>query len=542
MSEHRRHRRTTRFVALGALAWLLAACVAVVERPPDSGPRPPPRPAPPPVRDIGTLSVWGPNVTVNGRRAFDGMGIRGHDRIETGRRSNAQVDFRGGGFVLLAENSRAAVDFEGRGRRRARGHDCAIEMRRTDGVTGGIGGPCRIDVGTKGLAADGLTAYLLRADRREAVLTVLDGRARLTRPARIDLQPGERIRTEGRDLLGPRPISRREYRRIMGWLQGPASARTALPPPAVADLAIPNLRGMRLAEARRVIRRSGFRLGQVSERPSGKAPPGAVLRQQPKPGRSLAEGAAIDLVVAVEPLRARPPGTPPGPPPPPDVRPEPDRTAAPALTGLPFDKARRVLDRARIRLGEVTRETTRQAAAGTVIRQQPPAGTPIGRRGRVDLVLAQAPEKRPPGKPVMADLTGLTLAAARDRLAEAKLRLGRVTEQVRTDTEPGTVIAQRPKPDASIKRGVKVDLVVARAPAAEVPPAAIAVPNLAGLSEQAARRTLSGAGLSLGRIAKKLVTGAARAGKVVAQSPAAGTEVEPGSTVDLTVSAPLQPK
>jgi FG-GAP-like repeat/PASTA domain/Dockerin type I domain/Divergent InlB B-repeat domain/FG-GAP repeat len=66
-------------------------------------------------------------------------------------------------------------------------------------------------------------------------------------------------------------------------------------------------------------------------------------------------------------------------------------------------------------------------------------------------------------------------------------------------------------------------------------PVAVAVPNVVGQTQAAASTTITGAGLVVRNITSASSTTVA-AGSVISESPAAGTQVAPGSAVDLVVS------
>ena len=92
-----------------------------------------------------------------------------------------------------------------------------------------------------------------------------------------------------------------------------------------------------------------------------------------------------------------------------------------------------------------------------------------------------------------------------------------------------------PQPDPS--RAVPVELVSGPSPVAT--PSATAdratVPDVTGLSKSEAMTLLNNAGLALGELSS-LPSGAVQPGAVVAQFPAAGAKVAPGTTVDIKVA------
>ena len=93
----------------------------------------------------------------------------------------------------------------------------------------------------------------------------------------------------------------------------------------------------------------------------------------------------------------------------------------------------------------------------------------------------------------------------------------------------GTVLSQSPVAGSQVSRGSAVSLVVSNGPSD------VRVPNVVGLSQSQAGNVLGEAGLNIGAISEAKSTQFA-AGIVISGSPAAGTTVHPGSSVDLVVS------
>ena len=129
------------------------------------------------------------------------------------------------------------------------------------------------------------------------------------------------------------------------------------------------------------------------------------------------------------------------------------------------------------------------------------------------------------------NLVGLELDRAGERLADQGLRPRhqRATDRFAERVPAGRVLDQRPGPGSIAKRGGVVDLVLSRGPRV------LPVPDLAGSALPAAQVTLAAAGLGVGAVAH--VFADAPVGSVVAQKPAAGSEVGPGTSVRLYLAA-----
>jgi beta-lactam-binding protein with PASTA domain len=153
------------------------------------------------------------------------------------------------------------------------------------------------------------------------------------------------------------------------------------------------------------------------------------------------------------------------------------------------------------------------------------------------------------------DVVGQPVSSARAILEKGRLQVGRETAQVTSEHRPGTVMNQDPKPGTAMQPGASVNLWVATPPRAvpvpgripggsdgvDVPtpapqPHVVIVPNLVGQSLEVASVVLGKPGLSLGD--RRRQESDAAAGTVIAQFPAAGTRVKPGTSVDVTIAAP----
>jgi serine/threonine-protein kinase len=128
-------------------------------------------------------------------------------------------------------------------------------------------------------------------------------------------------------------------------------------------------------------------------------------------------------------------------------------------------------------------------------------------------------------------LVGLEIDKAAERLADQGLRLRhqRASDRFADNVPAGRVLDQRPGAGAIAKRGGVVDLVLSRG--RRVMP----VPDLRGSALTAAQVTLVAAGLGTGAVAH--VFADAPPGSVVAQKPAAGAEVGPGTPVRLFLAS-----
>ena len=284
---------------------------------------------------------------------------------------------------------------------------------------------------------------------------------------------------------------------------------------------VPKVVGETQGQASSTLTRAGLRVGQVGLKTANQSP-GTVVQQNPDPGARVATGSAVDLWLAEKP--------------PPEIKPSPPRVAphtpgsSPAISKVrvPYlitetqPQASRTLAGAKLRLGSVARMSSDQTS-GTVVKQDPAPGTPVTSRSAVNLWLAESPSSERVRVP---EVRGKTLVQASGLLAGASLGVGRVAKRV-DNWPPGTVVQQNPEPGRSVPAHSTVSLWIVEGPET----AKVRVPYLISDTQPQANRTLSGAGLRPGALAR--MTSDRTPGTVVKQDPAPGTPVTSGSAVNL---------
>ncbi len=137
------------------------------------------------------------------------------------------------------------------------------------------------------------------------------------------------------------------------------------------------------------------------------------------------------------------------------------------------------------------------------------------------------PDEDDVGKRVQVpNVVGMSLEEALRRLKEA--RLDSATEEVVSpNVEPGTVLRQRPEAGSIVESGSLVVLSVATRPGR-------AMLDLAGVPLKEVPGLVEREGLALGSV--DLAASPRQAGRVIGQSPVAGTPVEPGTAVAVRVA------
>jgi serine/threonine-protein kinase len=196
----------------------------------------------------------------------------------------------------------------------------------------------------------------------------------------------------------------------------------------------------------------------------------------------------------------------------------------PAVTGKLSAQATQALNDAGVRLGEITSEATSTAPVGTVIGQDPKAGTSVSRQTAVSIVVAAKPDVA-----TVPDVTGRPRDDAEATLAAERLR-ALVVESYSTTVAAGTVIGQTPKGSVALPPGAGVAVMISRG----VEPSGVLVPNLSGIRQPEAVSILAALGLQA--MPTRSVTASFQAGDIAAQDPKAGMSVRIGTPVLYWVS------
>lgn len=275
---------------------------------------------------------------------------------------------------------------------------------------------------------------------------------------------------------------------------------------------VPNVVGMPAADATAALTEAGFE--SKATQAFAQQPKGIVAKQTPKPGAKAKKGAVVTLVVS----KGRKPV------PVPDVTGQPGSAAVATLRSAGFAVVVAVVPSAQ--------------TAGTVVAQNPPAGTPATPGSRVRVNVAAAPASTTPGsttptpapaKATVPDVVGQPRADAVQAFADAGLKASIV--YVPSQEPEGTVVAQAKPPGTKLARGSSVQVNVSLGPK---PAQQQAVPDVVGLDEKAARDLLKEAGFKAQAIAYP-VDDPSQEGLVLDQQPVAGSKAPRGSEITIYV-------
>lgn len=203
---------------------------------------------------------------------------------------------------------------------------------------------------------------------------------------------------------------------------------------------VPDLRGSTEDAARRELSRVGLELEVGNALAHPRIPSGAVLAQEPLPGREVSPGSTIRVTLSA--------GR--------------DRRTVPPLAGYTAEQARSVLEGMGFTV-EVE-ETPSEREPGELLEVRPAPGTAVELPTAVRLVVSAGP---PPVE--VPSLYNLPVSAAEATLEAAGLRLGNVEYSPSPEVPLGGIHAQHPEAGSELPQGSAVDVVVSGSRMLQIP-------------------------------------------------------------------------
>jgi serine/threonine-protein kinase len=212
-------------------------------------------------------------------------------------------------------------------------------------------------------------------------------------------------------------------------------------------------------------------------------------------------------------------------------------TAAPAITTVAVPDvtnqdaatATQTLQAAGFTVGKTTQVASTAQQKGLVLSTTPASGAQVARGKAVDLTVGAGPNSL-----AVPDLTGKSASAAITALKQAGFT-GNVNQEPKDSlVAKGRVVSTDPTAGSQAAPGDTITL--------QVSTGTIAMPDVRGKSEAAARQALVAAGLSAGQIKSTNVErDDAPAGSVVDTNPGPGTAIGPGEEINLQIAQPTPP-
>ena len=159
----------------------------------------------------------------------------------------------------------------------------------------------------------------------------------------------------------------------------------------------------------------------------------------------------------------------------------------PNVEGLTQDAATTAVTAAKLAVGTVTQQTSNTVTTGKVISQDPASGSSVAPGSPVNLVISSGPQMV-----TVPNVEGLTQDAATTAITAAKFTGGTVTQQASNTVATGKVISQDPASGSSSAQGSPVNLIISSGPQM------VTVPNVEGLTQDAATTAITAAKLTGG--------------------------------------------
>jgi serine/threonine-protein kinase len=197
----------------------------------------------------------------------------------------------------------------------------------------------------------------------------------------------------------------------------------------------------------------------------------------------------------------------------------PARVKVPNVVGSQLVTGKAVLENAGFHVG-VTRVTT-DKPVDNVLRQDPQPFTKADKGSTVSLTVSNGP-----GQAQVPGVDNLSRKQARQALAKAGFKVT-VQDEPSDGVRRGFAIRTQPAAGAQLNKGSTVTLFVSSGPSQ------VSVPDVSGQSQDAAAAALANAGL---KVTTTEQDSTRDPGTVLAQRPQAGTSVDRGTLVTLTVA------
>ncbi|WP_370115996.1 Stk1 family PASTA domain-containing Ser/Thr kinase [Streptacidiphilus sp. MAP12-33] len=259
---------------------------------------------------------------------------------------------------------------------------------------------------------------------------------------------------------------------------------------------VPGVLGEPQATAVRTLENAGF-VVQVRQDFSPTVARGSVIGTDPGPGAHVRKDATVTV----------------------DVSKGAQRPTVPSLSGKSVGDATTALQQVGLVVGGQRQQGDPTIAAGAVIGTDPAAGTQVAANTPVTLIVSSGPQ------PVdLPDVTGESVAQATSDLQQAGFQVKVDPNQVFSDQDAGTVASTTPGAGPS-QQGVTVTLTVSKGQQQ------VTVPDVTGLSEKDAQRTLKQAGFKVRTLGFSLFG----TPTVHSQNPGGNSQAGLGSTITIWV-------
>ncbi len=200
-----------------------------------------------------------------------------------------------------------------------------------------------------------------------------------------------------------------------------------------AEVIVPNVCNLPLDSATVILKKTGLQSVVTERRYDRIIEQGRIIIQEPLPDTKVKKGRIINLSVSL--------GI--------------EKITIPVITGLEYAKAKQIIDRLGLVIGDIDSVYSDSIGAGKIIRTIPEAEVEVKKGDEIKLIISKGIVLKSP------NLVGLKLDEAKSLIKKLNLVLGTVTE-IEGSGEKGTVIVQNPQPDQVVDEGDTINLMIVK--------------------------------------------------------------------------------
>lgn len=271
------------------------------------------------------------------------------------------------------------------------------------------------------------------------------------------------------------------------------------------EITVPDVKGMSYSEAKEVLEAKGLKIEKADEPiASQKIEKGKIVSQTPSKNSKVKKGRTVRVILSAGNTELK----------------------VPDLKGLSYKEAKTLLSEMGLQISKGDEVDSDSVAEGLIASQYPSAKTKVDKGDIITVNISKGKKDA-----VIPKLVGTTFTSESDvsaTLSKYGYKLGKVSYEESYET-PGTIIKQSPDAGTTAEKKTTVDIVISKAKSKAT------VPNLNGMTYDQAESALQSLGFSVGRVTEEENNGFT-AGTVFKQYPAANSEYQTGSTVDIWIA------
>ena len=271
------------------------------------------------------------------------------------------------------------------------------------------------------------------------------------------------------------------------------------------EVTVPDVKGMSYSEAKEVLEAKGLKIEKADEPiASQKIEKGKIVSQTPSKNSNVKKGRTVRVILSAGNTELK----------------------VPDLKGLSYKEAKTLLSEMGLQISKGDEVDSDSVAEGLIASQYPSAKTKVDKGDIITVNISKG--KKDAVIPKLVGTTFTSESDVSDILSKYGYKLGKVSYEESYET-PGTIIKQSPDAGTTAEKKTSVDIVISKAKSKAT------VPNLNGMTYDQAESALQSLGFSVGRVTEEENNGFT-AGTVFKQYPAANSEYQTGSTVDIWIA------